>query len=113
VAQFAPNYQDPVPGVVVAPLLECHSQEISSTPGPVPRQVILVFVPGFLAKTHAVNASSHPVMIRTLSRLVNCDLPVRNLFLVCVLTFYVDRTKEPVFRSGSKCLLVSYVEAFE
>jgi hypothetical protein len=75
--------------------------------------VILGFIPEFLAKTQAANTSSRLVSIPSLSRSVTRDLPDRTLCPVRALKFYVDRTKEPVFRRGRKRLFVSVVEGFE
>jgi hypothetical protein len=74
---------------------------------------ILGFVPEFLVKTQVANTSSRPVSIPSLSRSVTRDLPDRTVCPVHALRFYVDWTKDPVFRRGRKRLFVSIMEAFE
>jgi hypothetical protein len=53
------------------------------------------------------------VSIPSLSRSVTRDLLERTLCPVRALRFYVDWTKDPVFRRGRKRLFVSIVEGFE
>lgn len=74
---------------------------------------VLGWLPGFLAKNQAPSTCRRPVTIPSLSGLVSRDLPDRTLCPVRALKYYLDRTKDPVFRRGRERLFVSYREGFE
>lgn len=73
-------------------------------------EVILAFIPGFLAKNQGPAASRPPVTIPSLSGTISYDLPDRTLCPVRALKFYINRTKPPGIRQGRERLFLSYKE---